>query len=95
MRSRNDVVGNQSSKWFVGHTEVGQKRGYGKLGGIAVEFFLIHAAILWDTLADLRVRGTLQRKAFSYNKRTMDRAMGRFWHLWQFLESITYVLSTC
>ena len=38
---------------MVGNPEVGQKRRYEKLGGIAVEFFLIHAANLWDTLADL------------------------------------------
>ena len=34
-----------------------------------------------------------EREVFSYNKRTMDRAMGPFLPLWQFLESITYVLS--
>src|SRR5882762_196799 len=39
-------------------------------------------------------RGTPKRKALSYNKRTMDRAMGPFEPLWQLLESITYVLST-
>lgn len=32
-------------------------------------------------------------KRFSYNKRTTDRAMGPFWPLWQFLESIAYVFS--
>src|SRR5580704_7792841 len=33
-------------------------------------------------------------RVFSYNKRTMDRAMEPFWPLWHFTESITYVLST-
>jgi len=32
-------------------------------------------------------------KSISYNKRTMDPAMGPFWPLWHFLESISYVLS--
>jgi hypothetical protein len=51
-------------------------------------------ANLWDTVVAMWVCGTRERSAFSYNKRTMDRAMGPFLPLWQFLESITYVLST-
>src|SRR5207244_2273912 len=51
-------------------------------------------ANLWDTVFAMWFCAIRRRKAFSYNKRTMDRAMRPFWPLWQFLESITYVLST-
>jgi hypothetical protein len=33
---------------------------------------------LWDTVVAVWVCVTIERKAFSYNKRTMDRAMGPF-----------------
>jgi hypothetical protein len=56
--------------------------------------FSIHPVNLWDTVVAMCVSWTPERKAFSYNKRTMDRAMGPFSPLWHFLESITYVLST-
>ena len=46
-----------------------------------------------DTVALCGVCRT-QSESISYNKRTMDRAMGPFSPLWHFLESITYVLST-
>jgi hypothetical protein len=52
------------------------------------------AANPWDTVSRYGVSGFPERNVFSYNKRTMDRAMGPFSPLWQFLESITYVLST-
>lgn len=40
------------------------------------------------------VSAGLKRKVLSYNKRTMDWAMGLFGPLWHFTESITYVVST-
>ena len=56
--------------------------------------FLSIPTNLWDTVAIVLCPCDSRAKAFSYNKRTMDRAMGPFWPLWQFGESITYVLST-
>ncbi|MGA9305001.1 MAG: hypothetical protein WBW31_06295, partial [Candidatus Sulfotelmatobacter sp.] len=32
----------------------------------------------WDTVSRYGVSGSSERKVFSYNKRTMDRAMGPF-----------------
>jgi hypothetical protein len=40
-------------------------------------FFLIHPRNLWDSVVAMVCR-TPERKVFSYNKRTMDWAMGPF-----------------
>jgi hypothetical protein len=62
------------------------------IAGSEVLFRSIHE-YLCDTVAAMWYLLDSRAKGISYNKRTMDRAMGPFWPLWQFLESVTYVLS--
>jgi hypothetical protein len=48
-------------------------------GGLrAACFSQLSLSNLWDTIVAMWVCGAPERKAFSYNKRTMDRAMGPF-----------------
>lgn len=65
-----------------------------RIGRAKVDSLLLVDADTSEAAVVRGVCGTKERKAFSYNKRTMDRAMGPFSPLWHFLESITYLLST-
>lgn len=57
----------------MGRTEEMERQ---RLGGRCFSRFI--SANLWDTVSRYGVSGTPERKTFSYNKRTMDRAMGPF-----------------
>src|SRR5258708_25496827 len=78
---------------MVGRRRNGKAVTHPNLGSWA--FFLDPSQLICGILRSHRAPVGLQkRKAFSYNKRTMYRAMGPFYTLLHFLGSITYVLST-